>query len=362
MSQPLELLVFGLSITSSWGNGHATTYRSFLKAFAKKGHKITFFERDKPWYASQRDLPDPDFCQTILYNSLEELEQFRDGIEKADLVMVGSYVPEGVELNDWLFANFSGPFAFFDIDTPVTMAKLARKDYEYLHPLQIAKFDLYLSFCGGPVLNYLKREMDSPRAVAFYCSVDPEKYFPEKVELKWDLGYMGTYSDDRHPVLQELMLAPASSNGCQTFVVAGPQYPDHIEWPENVERIEHLPPRSHRQFYNKQKFTLNITRSDMKRAGWSPSVRLFEAAACGTPIISDYWDGLEELLIPGEEILIAHSRKDVLHYLKDLNEEKRQLIAEKARKKILANHTAAHRADLLEELILSATPKTVNNV
>ena len=184
-----------------------------------------------------------------------------------------------------------------------------------------------------------------------YCSTDPRLYFPERRPLKWDLGYLGTYSPDRQRALEELLLEPAAGWRPGRFVVAGPLYPDSIVWPRNVARIEHLPPPEHRAFYNSQRFTLNITRADMIRAGYSPSVRLFEAAACGSPIISDCWSGLDTILKAGEEILISRSPEETLGYLRTMGEEERIELGERARRRVLAEHTAAHRAAELEGYI-----------
>jgi spore maturation protein CgeB len=179
-------------------------------------------------------------------------------------------------------------------------------------------------------------------------------YYPQPDPQEWTLGYLGTYSADRQPPLESLMLDAARRLPLADFVVAGPQYPSSIDWPANVRRIEHLPPAEHRAFYNRQRFTLNITRADMIAAGYSPSVRLFEAAACGTPIISDAWDGLEEFFLPGEEILISRSAADTIHYLTDVTDAERSAIAARARAKVLSSHTAAHRAAELDAYALSA--------
>jgi spore maturation protein CgeB len=356
----LDMVILGLSITSSWGNGHATTFRGLVRELAKKGHKVTFLERDMPWYASHRDLSDPSFCRTILYHDLKELKkQYSDTIRAADLVIVGSYVPEGVAAGQFVVDTAEGVTAFYDIDTPVTLAKLERGDFEYLHPDLIRQYNLYLSFTGGPTLLRIEQEYGSPMARPFYCSFDPELYYPEQQLLQWDLGYLGTYSDDRQPPLQALMLEAAATYTHGRFVVAGPQYPHSIQWPANTTRIEHLPPSEHRRFYNSQRFTLNITRADMVKAGYSPSVRLFEAAACGTPIISDYWDGIDSIFDLGRELLIARSATDTLQYLMELSEEERKGIGERARKKVLTQHTAAHRATELENYykeVLCRTP------
>ncbi|HYF39288.1 MAG TPA: glycosyltransferase [Gemmatimonadales bacterium] len=349
----LRIVILGLSITSSWGNGHATTYRGLVRELAARGHDILFLERDVPWYASNRDLPRPKYGRTALYLDLTELKRrFASDVAEADLVIVGSYVPEGAEVGAWVSQTARGLTAFYDIDTPVTLAKLARGEDEYLTVDLIPQYQLYLSFTGGPTLERLETEFGSPMARPLYCSVDPELYYPEALEHKWDLGYMGTYSDDRQPGLSRLLIDPARAWREGTFVVAGPQYPKSIRWPRNVRRIQHLPPERHRGFYNAQRFTLNLTRADMIAAGFSPSVRLFEAAACGTPIISDYWDGLDTLFEPGKEILIARSSQDVLECIRDTSDEERRRIGHSARARVLAEHTAAHRASELETYAL----------
>src|SRR3954469_12508004 len=264
------------------------------------------------------------------------------------MVIVGSYVPDGAEVGQWVTRTARGLTAFYDIDTPVTLAKLARGEEEYLTPELIPEYQLYLSFTGGPTLQRLEQEFGSPMARALYCSVDRHLYYPEPTQTRWDLGYMGTYSDDRQPGLDRLLLAPAQRWPEGRFVVAGPQYPRTIRWPRNDHRIEHLAPARHRRFYNAQRYTLNLTRADMVAAGFSPSVRLFEAAACGTPIVSDYWDGLDTLFQPGREILIASSAEEVLEQVRDLPETDRLAIGERARSRVLAEHTAAHRAAELE--------------
>jgi spore maturation protein CgeB len=245
-----------------------------------------------------------------------------------------------------------GATAFYDIDTPVTLAKLARGDFEYVTPAQISRYDLYLSFTGGPLLARLEREYGSPAARVLYCSFDPELYFPEDQPLTWDLGYMGTYSADRQPTVERLLLAPARAWSRGRFVIAGPQYPREIRWPKNVDYKAHLAPAEHRAFYNRQRYTLNVTRADMIAAGWSPSVRLFEAAACATPIISDRWRGIETLFLPGREILLADSRADVLRALRETTEAERTAMGIRARARVVAEHTAAHRAEQLETYAL----------
>ena len=356
MSKPLDIVILGLSITSSWGNGHATTFRALVRALSARGHNVSFLERDVPWYAEHRDMPNPPYGLTQLYKSVAELKRrFTQKVMNADLCIVGSYVPDGVTIGDWVLRTGRGVKAFYDIDTPVTLAKLAAGDTEYVTARQIRRYDLYLSFAGGPVLRTIEKEFGSPLARALYCSVDPKLYFPEERTVKWDLGYMGTYSEDRQPSLDRLLVEPARWSPELKAVVAGPMYPKELSWPANVERIEHLPPASHRRFYNSQRFTLNLTRADMRNAGYSPSVRIFEAAACGTPIISDYWQGLETFFELETEILTATSAQDVLTYLNNISPEDRRALGARARRRVLANHTSEQRVLELESYVAEVT-------
>jgi spore maturation protein CgeB len=353
----MKIVILGLSITSSWGNGHATTFRGLVRELTKRGHDVFFLERDVPWYAKHRDLPRPPYGRTELYSSLAELKKkFRHEIANADCTIVGSYVPEGIEVGRWVLQTCSGLTSFYDIDTPVTLARLERDDCEYVSRDLIPRYDLYLSFTGGPTLELLELEYGARAARTLYCSVDPDLYFPEPRASQWDLGYLGTYSADRQPALQALLLAPACMLPQKQFVVSGPQYPSGIVWPANVKRIEHLPPAEHRSFYNSQRLTLNLTRADMRAAGYSPSVRLFEAAACGTPIISDCWDGLEDFFVPGREIYLAENAGEVVDLLRGLPNEEIRALGERGRARVLAQHTAAHRAAELEDYIRELQP------
>lgn len=344
-----NIVIFGLTITSSWGNGHATTYRGLVRELVRRGHVVTFLERDTPWYRDTRDLPPG---AATLYNGLEELFDTHEAlIRNADLVMIGSYVPDGATVSRWVLAHARGVTAFYDMDTPVTLAALDRREGAYLSADLIPRFDLYLSFTGGPMLQRLEREFGARRARTLYCAVDPGQHFPEDQPRHWDLGYLGTYARDRQPALESHMLTPAVACPELRFVVAGSCYPETINWPGNVERIHHLPPSAHRSFYNRQRFTLNLTRQAMRHSGHSPSVRLFEAAACATPIISDWWPGLDTLFRPDDEIFIARDTDDVLHRLRHTPEETRCLVAERARVRVLGHHTAAHRAMELEQYV-----------
>jgi spore maturation protein CgeB len=349
----MQIVILGLSITSSWGNGHAVTFRSLVRGLAERGHEVLFLERDVPWYAEHRDLPKPSFGRTALYSTTSELkDRFSADIREADLAIVGSYVPDGIAVGHWVTSTATGLTAFYDIDTPVTLAKLEHGESEYISRSLVMRYDMYLSFTGGPTLERLRKRYYAQEPRALYCSVDTTQYYFDPRPPRWDMGYLGTYSSDRQPALDRIMLEPARRWPDGQFCVAGSMYPQEVEWPANVERFDHLPPSRHREFYNAQRFTLNVTRADMVRAGFSPSVRLFEAAACGTPIISDAWDGLSEIFTVGSEILVARSPAETLVYLREIDDDERIAIGELARARVLAEHTAERRAEQLERYVL----------
>lgn len=351
----MNLVFIGLTLSSSWGNGHATTYRSLLKALSARGHSVTFLEYDAPWYRNHRDLTDPSFCNLHFYSSLDELTlKYTEMVQNADVTVVGSFVQQGTEVGLWATqCARKGVTAFYDIDTPRTVALLEEGTCEYLSPEVAPSYDLYMSFAGGELLQRLRKDYLVQRPVPLYCSVDPSLYYPDKQDTIYDLGYLGTYSIDRQEGLEELLLKTARHLPESRFVVAGAQYPQDIRWPENTTYYEHCPPHDHRAFFSQQRYTLNLTRQDMRAAGYSPSVRLFEAAACRVPLISDRWEGIEEIFIPDEEILLASSREEVVEILAHLPEKKRISIAEQAQKRVLAHHTAEHRAQEFENYIAS---------
>jgi spore maturation protein CgeB len=350
----LNIVIIGLSVTSSWGNGHATTYRALIEALVKRGHHVTFLERDVPWYRGHRDLIKPSGWTVKLYQSLQDIPRRHNSlIRDANLVILGSYVPDGIAIAEWVTAHAQGITAFYDIDTPVTLAGLD-KGLEYLSAAMIPRFDLYLSFSGGPVPGMIEDGYGSPMARVLYCSADPGLYRPRQTDKHWALGYLGTFSEDRQQSLEQLLLAPAKMLADHQFVVAGSRYPKQLVWPDNVARIEHLSQPEHPPFYSQQRFTLNLTRADMRDLGFSPSVRLFEAAACGTPVISDRWPGIETILESGTEILLVSDAGEVGQILRDIPEDRRLTIADNARRRILAEHTPDHRARQLEAYYLEA--------
>jgi spore maturation protein CgeB len=344
----MKIVVFGLSITSTWGNGHGTTFRALLRALHARGHDIVFFEKDAEWYASNRDLPEPDFCRVILFESWRQaLPLARKQLKDADVAVVGSYFPDGIQVIDEIADSNVAAKTFYDIDTPITLAALhGQGRTSYLDARQVPLFDLYFSFTGGPTLRELETRFGARRAAPLYCSFDPQQYrrFGVNRRFACDLSYMGTYAPDRQAKLDELLSAPARLLPGRSFIVAGPQYPKDLLWPANLRRIKHLNPRWHAKLYSSSRFTLNVTRRDMVMAGYSPSVRLFEAAACGATIISDNWPGLERFFAPNDEILLPSGAQDVVRYLSELSDSEIRRIGNRAQERALSEHTSERRA------------------
>ena len=358
----MRIVVYGLTITSAWGNGHASTYRALHKELARLGHSILFIEKDVHWYRDNRDLPAPGFCELRLYQDwAAEQRVLVSAAAGADAIVIGSYFPDAIAATESLLSAGHGPLLFYDIDTPITIARLrAEGRSEYLDAALIPHYSAYLSFAGGPILHELETRFGSPRAVAFYCSVDPELYraTPVREAYRSDLSYLGTYAADRQPKLMELLNGAAALSPAHSFLVAGPMYPEDIAWAANVRRLTHVAPPNHPAFYSSSRFTLNLTRSDMIAAGYAPSVRLFEAAACGAAMLSDAWDGLDRFFTPGEQILLPVDAEETARLIRDLPESDRIRMGRRARERVLAEHTSDQRAREFEAVISSCVAAT----
>lgn len=353
----MKIVIFGLAITSSWGNGHATTYRSLCRALHQRGHRIVFFEHDAEWYANNRDIPEPPYCKVVNYVDWPSVRiSARRELADGDVAIVGSYFPHSQEATEEIFASNVAVKAFYDIDTPVTLSCLRETGHTtYLRSQDLPGFDIYFSFTGGPALDELEQKFGVRKAIPLYCSVDTERYRPLPLDPDFacDVSYMGTYAPDRQPKLEELLCKVARERAGKRFIVAGPQYPTSSDWPINVIRLEHLEPKHHPSLYGSSRLVLNLTRRDMVMAGYSPSVRLFEAAACGATIVSDNWPGLSQFFQPGAEILIASSSAEVHRLLNGYSDSELKCIGSAAREKILAEHSSFRRAQQFETYINS---------
>jgi spore maturation protein CgeB len=344
----MNLVVFGLAVSSSWGNGHAALWRGLIGALARAGHRVTFFERDAPWYAEHRDLDAlPDGARLVLYKEWPSvLPGARGALEDADAAIVTSYCPDGREAAALVLDSAVAAHCFYDLDTPVTLARLeAGEDVEYLPRDGLGGFDLVLSYTGGEALDVLRRRLGARRVAPLHGSVDPAVHRPAAPAPhdRADLSYLGTFAADRQAALERLFIVPARRRPRRRFLIGGAQYPADFPWTANIFFVRHLPPAEHPAFYASSRLTLNVTRAAMARMGYCPSGRLFEAAACGVPILSDAWTGLDSFFEPGRDILIARTTEDALAAL-DLPDAILAAIARNARERVLTEHTAERRA------------------
>lgn len=347
----MKITVFGLTISSSWGNGHATPYRAILRALHGMGHELHFFEKDVPYYQARRDFDCCDYCNLNLYPDWDQVrEQALRVAADSDVVITASYLPEGKRINDDVLGLSRPLRVFYDLDTPVTLSKLCDGGVEYLDREQIPEFDLVLSFTGGEILHELERNYGARMARALYGCVDPDDYVRVEPasEFASDLSYMGTYAADRQEKVDQLFLEPARRHPEMRFVLAGSLYPWEWEWrwPGNIKRMEHVRPQDHPLLYSSSRLTLNITRGEMARWGWCPSGRFFEAAACATPLISDWWEGLDWFFDVVRDLRVVSRPEHVEHAL-SMPEEELAALAKHARERTLDDHTGRVRAQQL---------------
>jgi len=353
----MKLVIFGLTISSSWGNGHATIWRGLCNALARAGHEVVFFEQDVPYYASHRDLQHASTYDLVLYPEWGQVRQRAwEEIASADSAIVTSYCPDAVPAAE-LMLNAAVPVrVFYDLDAPVTLERLRNGEkVDYVPPFGLKPFDLVLSYTGGRALDELRNSLGARNVAALYGSVDPDLHQPvaENPQYSSHLSYLGTYAPDRQAALEQFFLEPARQSPEKKFLIGGALYPAEFPWSNNVWFVRHVPPPEHPAFYCSSNLTLSVTRSAMADMGYCPSGRLFEAAACGTPVISDYWEGLEEFFEPGKEILIASDSTDVCDAI-SLNPAELDQIAGAARERVLSEHTAQHRSQELLRLLEAA--------
>jgi spore maturation protein CgeB len=353
----VKITVFGLTLSSSWGNGHATPYRAIIRALDRMGHQVHFFEKDVPYYRSRRDFDSCDYCELTLYSDWAEVsDRALSATADSDVVITASFLPEGRRINDEIL-DLSTPLrVFYDLDTPVTLNNLCHGNVEYLEAAQIPEFDLVLSFTGGKALIALEDEYRARMVRPLYGCVDPDDYTRVAPISKFqcDLSYMGTYSPDRQAKVDDLLLEPSRRPPEKRFLLAGSLYPWNWQWPENVRRMEHVAPADHARFYSSSRLTLNITRGEMAANGWCPSGRFFEAAACGTPLITDSWEGLDSFFDLQSELRVVTSAEEVEAAINSSDTEL-QSMAARARQRTLDEHTGSVRAHQLLQYFREAS-------
>ena len=342
----MQLAIFGLSVSSSWGNGHATLWRGLIRALASQGHQVHFFEKDVPWYANARDLISPDHFRLTLYKSWDDAAGIaRQNLRDADAAIVTSFCPDALEAAQAVFSSPVPAKVFYDLDTPVTLARRrAGLSVDWATQAGYADYDLVLSYSGGRTLNALRRDMLARNVAPLYGSVDPDLHRPVPAVQRFALSYLGTYAEDRQAALETLFLASARQCPLKQFLLGGSQYPQHFPWTSNLFFRNHVAPEDHNSFYCSSEITLNITRKAMLESGYCPSGRLFETAACGVPALTDDWAGIGEFFEPDREILIATNTAEAVDAI-SRSHESLLAIGRAARERALSCHTSAIRAE-----------------
>lgn len=358
----MKIVVFGLTVSSSWGNGHATLWRGLCSALSRQGHRIIFFERNTPYYAAARDLTAlPGRSELVIYGDWSEIAQRACwNLTDCDAAIVTSYCPDAITASNLVRESTAGLRVFYDLDSPITLARLAQgKKVEWIGPDGYRGFDLVLSYAGGRILNELKSVLGAERVEPLYGSVDPEVHrpVPPVESYRAALSYMGTHSPDRSDALRDLFVEPAKRLPDHRFVIGGSKYDGSFPWQRNIFYVNHLAPAQHGEFYCSSGLTLNVTRRAMVENGHCPSGRLFEAAACGAAIVSDFWEGLDSFYAPGSEILIARDTADAMDAL-HMTAGDRAEIGRRARERTLDCHTAEHRASELVAMLDSVNSKS----
>jgi spore maturation protein CgeB len=273
-------------------------------------------------------------------------------LRDADAAIVTSYCPDAMGACEIVLSADNVFHIFYDLDTPVTLDALeSGKSVEYIPQRGLGDFDLVLSYTGGKAIEMLRDKLGARAVEPLYGCADPAVHKPVDPvpEYRCILSYLGTYAKDRQEKLEQLFIGPARRMGLERFVIGGSMYPQEFPWLNNTWYVAHVPPERHPAFYCSSRFTLNVTRGAMAKMGYCPSGRLFEAAACGVPIISDYWEGLEKFFAPGVEIVRAESADDVITALR-MDDNERRKIAEAARERTIEENSANKRTIELENI------------
>ncbi|MBV9506213.1 MAG: glycosyltransferase, partial [Acidobacteriia bacterium] len=332
-------------------------WRGLIGGLAQMGHRVVFFERDVPYYAEHRDLTALTDADLLLYPDWHAISAAaRRHLAEADVAIVTSYCPDARSATEAVLSSKARIRCFYDLDSGVTLDLLrAGRTVDYIPQAGLGDFDLVLTYTGGSTVRDFRTYLGARHVVPLYGCVDPSVHHPAPAQERFraDLSYLGTYAADRQPAVEALFIEPARRRPDLRFVIGGSQYPREFPWTENLFFIPHIPPAEHPAFYCSSKLTLSVTRPSMAAAGYCPSGRLFEAAACGVPILSDEWEGLEAFFEPGLEILVARTTGHVLDALA-LSSDELSRIARAARERVLSAHTAAERARQMETIFEAA--------
>lgn len=360
MPDGLNIAFFGSSLVSSYWNGAATYYRGIIRALHARGHRVTFYEPDAHGRQQHRDIDDPDWAKVVVYRAEDATDVLRalQRARGADIVVKAS----GVGVFDGLLERevlaLRSPrtrVLFWDVDAPATLERVQADPDDPFRAL-IPRFDLVLTYGGGPRVVSAYRELGARDCVPVYNALDADTHHPVALDpdLVADLGFLGNRLPDREARVGEFFFRPARLAPGQNLLLGGSGWEEGV--PANVRRLGHVSTRDHNAFNCSVRMVLNINRDSMARFGYSPPTRVFEAAGAGACLIVDAWEGIEEFLQPDSEVLVARDGEDVARYLTSIDVEQARAIGERARARLLRDHTYQHRARQLEELL--SAPQT----
>jgi spore maturation protein CgeB len=348
--QPLDLVIVGRSILSSVANPSAQLFRGLINELAHRGHRTTYLEPADAGQRRHRDMLRSPYCEVWVYESVDTLvANYGPAIQSADVVMLTSGLPGCDRIAQWIAEEARGITTYFDTDLPLTLRTVdCPPGHEcVLSGEYMPAFHLYLSTTGGTALERLGRRFGIPCARPLYQCIDPFAYYRMDIDRSYDLGFIGNYHGRRDEQIQGLLLEPARLTPNRPFALAGDGYPTDRSWPENLTYLEHLPKTNHVDFFNRLACTLVIEKTERREVGFTPTRQLLAAAACGVPVLCKRWEGIEDFLEPQREIYCVENATDVLHHLYGTDEALRQRAGLAARERVLAHHTAAHRAQQL---------------
>ena len=356
----MNIAFFGSSLVSAYWNGAATYYRGMIRALHERGHRVTFYEPDAYERQSHRDMDDPEWATVVVYeNDVAAARRCLDAAKDADLIVKASGVGVFDELLEAGVAALKTPrnlVAFWDVDAPATLDRMANDPHDPFRPV-VPQYDLVLTYGGGdPVVNAYEA-FGARECVPIYNALDPHTHHPvpPSERFEGDLGFLGNRLPDREARVEEFFLRAASLAPESRFLLGGSGWGDK-PMPENVDYLGHVYTADHNAFNRTPKAVLNVSRESMARYGFSPATRVFEAAGAGACLITDFWEGIELFLEPGEEVLVAHDGAEVAAHVADLTPEHARSIGDAALSRVLRDHTYAQRAAQLDALLEGRIP------
>jgi spore maturation protein CgeB len=350
------LAMFGSSLVSAYWNGAATYYRGILHALHDCGVNIVFYEPDAYERQLHRDIPDPEWARVVVYPATGEgVEHALEDAKRADILVKASGVGVFDELLEAAIPEIARDkhmTVFWDVDAPATLERMrARADDPFR--AHVHRYDLVLTYGGGAPVVDEYQYFGARRCVPIYNALDPSTHYPVPFDQRYesDLAFLGNRLPDREERVRQFFLEPARRLPRCRFVLGGSGWGEGIDLGENVRYVGHVYTRDHNAFNCSPRMVININRDSMAQTGFSPPTRVFEAAGASACLICDAWQGIEEFLEPGREVLCAESGEDVAVFVSSVSPSQAARIGAAARKRVLSQHTYGHRAALLDKLL-----------